>query len=363
MRIPLALPSIGELERVYVSEAISSGWISGTGPHVAAFERSLATKLRRDHVVAVSSGTTALEVALLACGIGPGDEVLVPALTFVAPAAAVRTVGARPVLCDVTAGTWTIDPAEAASLLSGSTKAIIAVDLMGHPCDYDALSTLGLPIIEDAAQAHGSSYRSRSTGSFGRVSIMSFHANKTITTGEGGCIATDDPELAERMRLIVNHGMSPDRPYHHDVVGRNARMTNLAAALGVAQVERWDELVSAHRRVGEHYERLLTSAGIPGRAAAPWADCVCWLQPVRLHSRDAVVTAVRAQRIDVRAVWPALSTVDLYRDAVRRPCPVAEHLSAQLAWLPTWSAMPDSAIQEVVTAVVEAARATRMPHR
>jgi perosamine synthetase len=229
--VPLSRVTLSDLERTFAHAAVDSGWISGTGGYVRDFEQGLAARLGRRHVVAVGNGTLALELALLALEIGPGDEVIVPALTFVAPAAAVRAVGATPVFADVTAESWTVDPARAAELVTPRTRAVVAVDLLGHPCDADSLAALGVPLVEDAAQAHGALYRGRPAGSLGVVSTFSFHANKTVSTGEGGCLATDDPGLAERARLIANHGMTAARPYWHTVVGRNFRMTNVTAAI------------------------------------------------------------------------------------------------------------------------------------
>lgn len=354
IRIPLSMPNIGGLERQYVDDAIAGGWISGTGPYITAFEDAVRGRLDRSFVVAMSSGTQALEITLQALGIGEGDEVIVPALTFAAPAAAVVTAGALPIFADVTASNWTINPAEVARLITSKTKAIIAVDVMGHPCDFSALQEFEVPIIEDAAEAHGSRYKGKLTGSFGVVSIFSFHANKVITTGEGGCVATDDAELAAKVRLIANHGMTPNRPYHHDVVGRNGRMTNLAAAVGLAQMERWDELIAGRIRAGRVYEEHLASAECKLRPADRWVSVTPWLQTVLTPNRDDRVTSVRQVGIDARAIWPAISDLPLYLKSVRRPCPVASYLSSQGVWLPTWSNMSNESIIEVVQVLEEA---------
>lgn len=347
MRVPLSRPDIGPLERRYVDDAITGGWISGSGGYVKRFEEAVQARLARSHAVAMSSGTQSLEILLQALGVGRDDEVVVPALTFAAPAAAVASSGALPVLADITEETWTIDPAAVASLITPKTKAIIAVDVMGHPCDYQALEALGIPIIEDAAEAHGSRYRGTLTGKFGVASAFSFHANKAITTGEGGCVVTDDTELAEKVRLISNHGMSASRPYHHDVVGRNGRMTNLSAAVGLGQMERWEDLITGRFRTGTLYESHLPSAGLTSRPVADWAFVTPWLYTVLLTGRDRAVTALRDAGIDARAVWPAISDLPIYKAGVRRPCPVASYISARAMWLPTWSAMGEEVICEV----------------
>ncbi len=257
MRVPLCQVQLSDKEISYAEDALNTGWISGTGAYVEKFERAVAAKVECERVVAVSSGTTALHLALLALDIGPGDEVIVPALTFVSPAAVVKHVGGRPVFADIAPDSWTLDTDHVRQLINDRTKAIIAVDLLGHSCDYEKLSRLGVTLIEDAAQAHGARYRNKPVGSFGRMSTFSFHANKAVCSGEGGCVATNDHELADHMRLITNHGMSPQRPYWHDVVGHNFRMTNVTAAIGLGQVERWEQLVAARNQVAEAYRQGL----------------------------------------------------------------------------------------------------------
>ncbi|WNM35528.1 aminotransferase class I/II-fold pyridoxal phosphate-dependent enzyme [Streptomyces sp. Li-HN-5-11] len=352
MRFPLSQPTLGKEESDNVRDAMTSGWISGTGPYVSAFERALEQITGRASATAVSSGTTALELVLSALGVGPGDEVVVPALTFAAPAAAVLTVGAVPVLCDIDPGTWTIDPDAAGDLLTPRTKAVIAVDLMGHPCDYERLAELEVPIVEDAAQAHGARTGKGPAGGFGIASIFSFHVNKAITTGEGGAVLTDDPELADRVRLLAHHGMKESSRYHHSVAGRNGRMTNLSAAIGTAQAGRWDELVAGRAEVGRRYDAHLAGHGFTPRPKQPWASPSCWLYCVTAPERDAAVERARRGGVDARAIWPALSDLPLYREYAPRPCVHASRVSSTAMWLPTWSHMPE----EDVAAVAEALR-------
>lgn len=355
MQIPLSSVNLSDREMRYVRDALETGWISGTGDYVRWFEEAVAAKVGRKYAVAVSNGTVAIEAALRALGIGPGDEVIVPALTFVAPAAMVCAVGAQPVFADVTADDWTIDPAEVAELITPCTKAIIAVDVLGHPCDYDALEQFGLPIVEDAAEAHGARYKGRPAGSLGLVSAFSFHANKAITTGEGGCVVTDDAELANRIRLLTNHGMTPERPYWHDLVGFNFRMTNLTAAIGVGQVERWDALVAARQRSAAAYDVLLAGCGLQRRPVAPWATEACWLYTVASPYRDLLLRNLRDAGVDARAVWPALCDLPIYADACRGDYPVARQVAATAFWLPTWADMPPKALRQVVDALRQAA--------
>jgi perosamine synthetase len=349
VRYPLSKPNLGRLELAYSHEAIATGWISGTGSFVQRFESALCAITAREYSIATSSGTSALDVVLQAIGVGPGDEVIVPALTFAAPAAAVLNAGATVVLCDVDPVHWTIDVAELSNLISSRTKAIVAVNIMGHPCDFHGLEAFGIPVIEDAAEAHGACYRGKPAGSFGVASIFSFHVNKAVTTGEGGAVLTDDPELAARCRMIANHGMTAELPYVHQLAGRNARLNNISAAIGLAQAERWIELTSAREAAWSSYRELLSQIPqVRARPVASWATHSCWLGCVYTSVPDEVTRRARRADIDVRRIWPALSRLPIYADAVRRSCPVAEDVSMSSIWLPTWAYMDPAEIGEIV---------------
>lgn len=347
--IPLSSVDLGEREHAYTRDAMETGWISSTGPYVERFECALAKRLDRRTAISTCSGTAALDLALRALGIGPGDEVIVPALTFAAPASAVVNVGATPRFVDVSAETWTIAPAEVERARSHRTRLVIAVDLLGHPCDYEALAAIGLPILEDAAQAHGALYRGRPTGSFGVASILSFHANKTITTGEGGAVLTDDVELAARIRLLNGHGMTRDRPYHHPIAGTNQRMTNLCAALGLAQVERWDELVTARRALSARYDAAFADLDLQRRPVAAWATEAPWLYTIAVREREALVRACREAGVDARAIWPLVPHQPAF--AAHGTWPNALAASRRALWLPTSSVMGDEDVACVVKAV------------
>ncbi|MFE9098038.1 DegT/DnrJ/EryC1/StrS family aminotransferase [Streptomyces sp. NPDC007264] len=353
--VPLSRPSLSALERSHVQGALEDGWISGTGGLVTRFEEALSRRIGRGHTIAVANGTMGLELALRGLGIGPGDEVVVPAFTFAAPATTVLAVGARPVPADVDPDTWTICPRAARAARTPRTRAVIAVDVLGHPADYDALRALDLPVIQDAAEAHGARYRGRPVGGQGDLSVFSFHANKAITTGEGGSVSTDSPHLAERMRLLANHGMTPQQPYVHEVVGRNFRMTNLTAALGLGQLERWDELIGARNDVARRYAERLDPSEYAPRPVAPWAEYSCWLHTVTAPAerRAAVLAHLRARGIDARAVWPPLHE----QPVLGRPgtdCPVARDIAQRAFWLPTYAGMPDTDIDLVAAALAEA---------
>jgi perosamine synthetase len=352
--IPLSSPDLTATERGYVLAALDSGWISGTGPYITDFELRFSQKCNRHHAIAVANGTLALELVLRGLGIGPGDEVIVPALTFAAPASSVLAVGATVVLADISPETWTLDPERVAEAITPKTRAMIAVDVLGHPAEYDALDKFGLHIIEDAAEAHGARYKGQPCGSFGVASIFSFHANKSITTGEGGCVTTDSPDLAGSMRLLANHGMRAERPYVHDVLGRNFRMTNLVAAVGLGQLDRWDELLAGRARVCETYDHLLDSAACRGRPVAAWADYSPWLHTITVESPAPILAYVRERGVDARAIWPTLASQPLFGPV--RHCPVAEEIAASALWLPTSSAMTDEDVTFVASTVNDALR-------
>ena len=235
--IPVSAPTLAGNEKRYVMDCLESNWISARGKYVEQFEAAFAEFCGVRHGVSCTNGTVALHLALLALGIGPGDEVIVPTLTFVATANAVRYCGATPVFVDCEPETWNIDPGLIESRITPKTKAIIVVHLYGHPVDMDAVMSLadrhGLFVVEDAAEAHGAIYRGRMVGSIGHIATFSFFGNKVISTGEGGMVTTDDAELARIVRLLKEQGMDPKRRYWYPVVGYNYRMTNVTAAIGL----------------------------------------------------------------------------------------------------------------------------------
>ena len=356
--IPLSSVSIGPKEIAYVTEAIETGWISSTGKFVAEFEKALATVTRRSYALAVTNGTVALEVVLRALGVGPGDEVIVPALTFVAPAAAVATVGALPVFAEVTEESWTLDVRDVVRHITPKTKAILAVDLLGHPCDYDALAAVasGIPIVEDAAQAHGASYKGSPAGSFGLASTFSFHANKAIATGEGGAVLTDSKELLDLLWLYTNHGMTKERPYYHEIVGHNFRMTNLTAAIGLGQVERWGELTAARNRVAAMYDYCLNGVkGLYRRPVADWATESCWLYAVGISGgkKNHVLDALRQAKVDSRAIWTSLPELSIYAKGVKGEYLNAKKISHEVIWLPTSAVMTVESVNYIADIIIK----------
>lgn len=350
LRIPISNASITELERRYVDDCMATGMISGTGSYVRRFEQALATWVDRKHACAVMNGTAALEIALTALGVGAGDEVLVPAMTFVAPAAAIRRMGATVRLVDVGEDDWCIDPKRVADHITPRTKAIIAVDIFGHPANFYLLRQFGLPIIEDAAQAHGAQYDGQMCGSLGDISTFSFFANKALTTGEGGAVLTDDDELAERIRLLVNHGMTPQRRYWHEVVGTNARLSNLQAAIGLAQVERSEALTGRRRQVAARYRANIPPQwGFEGRpVASERARESCYLFTLLHPDRDRIIRNLNDMGIDARRVWYSISEMPLYMDSAFGEYPVSERICQQGLSLPTSALMTDAEVDDVI---------------
>lgn len=361
IRIPVAEPFLRENEFKYATEAILSTWISSKGKYIPAFEESFSSYCGTKYGVATSNGTTALHLALVALGIGQGDEVIVPNLTFAATINVVLHAGATPVLVDVEEDSWCVSPQAIKAAITERTKAIIPVHLYGQPCDMESIMEIArshrLYVIEDCAEAHGAEFKGQKVGSFGDVGCFSFFGNKVITTGEGGMCLTDNPDLAERMRLYRDHGMSRERRYWHDVVGYNYRMTNIQAAIGVAQVERIDNLLAKRAKVEQNYKSALE--GIPrlrlqredllGRKKITWLVSIL-TEP---EMRDVIMKKLEDNRVDVRPFFYPLSSMDIYKPFVRKPMPVSERISACGINLPTTIDLPLSAVKRIGTILNE----------
>jgi perosamine synthetase len=362
--IRVAEPDLSGNELKYVSDCVRSTWISSTGAYIQKFEQSLADFCGARHAISTNNGTTALHLALVALGIGPGDEVIVPTLTYIASANAVKYCGATPVFVDCVAETMTIDPADAERKISRRTKAIMPVHLYGHPANMADIATLarsrGIAIVEDAAEAHGATSHGRKVGALGDCGVFSFFGNKIVTTGEGGAVLANDAALAARLRLYRGQGMDPDRRYWFPVMGYNYRMTNVAAAIGLAQMERIETHLAARRQVARWYEeRLAEHAGIfdlPYTAA--WATHVYWMYTVVLRSasaqrRDAVMSDMSAKGIETRPVFYPMHQLPPYKDDAGH-YPVADRLSASGINLPTHAGLTEDDIDRIVAALIEA---------
>lgn len=341
--IPVAEPVLAGNEKKYVNQCLESGWISGSGSYVEAFEKGFADFCGVDHAVSIVNGTAALHVALLALGIGHGDEVIVPDLTFIASANAVTYCGAQPVFADVDAATWTLDSHDAAAKISARTKAIMPVHLYGHPANMTPILELAkehdLRIIEDAAEAHGAEYKGQRVGSIGDIAAFSFFGNKVVTTGEGGMITTNDEKLAARARLLKGQGMNPERRYHFPIVGYNYRMTNLQAAIGVAQMERIDWFIERRREVAAWYDNALKNLPVTTMTEASWAKSVYWLYSICVPEgidRDLLMARLLDKGIETRPFfYPTHLQPPYLRAAEGQTFPVTTKLGAQGLSLPS----------------------------
>jgi perosamine synthetase len=364
LTIPVNEPVLGTSELAYVREAVETGWISSDGRFVGEFERAFAAFCGRRHGVAVCNGSAALEVATAAVNLQPGDEVILPTFTIIACAAAIIERGAIPVLVDSEPDTWNMDTHQIADRITPRTRAIMPVHIYGHPVDMDPLLELAgahhLMVIEDAAEVHGAEYRGRRCGSLGDVSTFSFYANKIITTGEGGMLVTDDDALAERCRLHRNLCFQGPRRFVHQELGRNFRMTNLQAAVGVAQMERIEQSIAKKRWIGQSYTEHLQ--GIPGLLLPierPWAKHVYWVYGLVLDDTVPFDATEFARRLAARGVqtrpffWP-MHEQPVFRQMglfLNERYPVAERLARRGLYLPSGMALTESQLGHVCDAV------------
>jgi perosamine synthetase len=352
-RYPLARPILGERERKYLLEAYDSGWISSRGKFIPEFESKFASYVGTNFGVATSNGTTALHLALTALGISKGDEVIVPDLTFVSPANAVSYTGARPTFADSNREYWGVDEQTIRKRVSAKTKAIIVVHLYGHPVDLDPIMELcesrSLTLIEDCAEAHGAEYRHKKVGGFGKISCFSFYGNKMLTTGEGGMCLTQSEALADRMRMLRDHGAQRTRHFWHPIIGFNYRMTNLQAAIGCAQLETLRQRLEQYIRIGHEYTRRLSkSERFVTHPEADWARCIFWMYTILVKgltpkTRDALTQRLADKGIETRPMFPPVSRFPPYVK-YRQGNPVAASLSRRGLSLPTY---PELTIDDV----------------
>ncbi|MGD0727016.1 MAG: DegT/DnrJ/EryC1/StrS family aminotransferase [Spirochaetia bacterium] len=359
--IPISQPSLGELERRYLIDAFDSGWISSIGHYIEELEKSFAVYCGTEHAVAVSNGTVAIHLALEALGIEEGDEVIVPDLTFVATANAVRHANGVPVIVDVDRETMCMDPAALARAITPKTRAVIPVHLYGHPADMDRIMRIatarGIAVVEDAAEAHGAAIGGKRVGSFGRCGTFSFFGNKIMTTGEGGMITTDDGELAGRLRFLRDHGMSRERKYWHTEIGYNYRMTNLQAAIGVAQLQRIDSLIEQKRSVIERYRknfsgmrRVTLNPCKPGFKNTYWMLCLSfdgWNE----QSRSVSMAGLKERKIDTRPFFYPLTDMPMYRSPIHET-PVTHDLSYRGINLPSFVGISNEQIDYICENVI-----------
>jgi dTDP-4-amino-4,6-dideoxygalactose transaminase len=357
-RVYLSPPEVGAEERRMLLEAFDSNWIAPVGPDIDAFERELAERAGVGHAVALSSGTAALHLGLLLAGVGSGDDVLVPSFTFVATAGAVTYLGANPVLVDCSSANWGIDPDLVATELASRARlgrlpaAVVTVDLYGQCADYDGLTRAcneyGVPLIEDAAEALGASYRSRPAGSFGMAGVFSFNGNKIITTSGGGMLVSDSADLVDRARFLATQARDPFPHYEHSVIGYNYRLSNLLAALGRGQLRGLDSHIDRRRRIDARYRSAL--AGVPGIRFMPIADYGepnWWLTCIEVDpehfgaDREEIRLALEAVDIESRPTWKPLHLQPVFAGAPTIGGAVCARIFERGLCLPTGSALSE----------------------
>jgi perosamine synthetase len=365
-QIPLVRPTFDGKEMEYVTDCIMTGWVSSQGKYVGQFESNFAEFIGSKDALAVSNGTVALHLALVALGIGPGDEVLIPNLTFASPANAVLYVGATPIFVDVDPTSMAIDFHEAKKFISNKTRAIIVVHLYGYPAFMDILHQISsfhnLYVIEDCAEALGTRYQGTHVGNFGDAATFSFFGNKTITTGEGGMIIFRDQSLMKKAKILRDHGMSPDRRYWHDEIGYNYRLTNLQAALGVAQLERVNFFIERKRWIAEQYNSFLREVlglHLPQDGGDVYNSY--WLYTIILDRdfafrRDAILKYLKDRGVEVRPVFYPLHRMPPYKKYVEDDAlfPIANWLSDCGISLPSSIELSRDEIRRVCAHLVEA---------
>ncbi len=361
--IPVWEPVLDGNEQRYVHDCLETNWISSLGRYITRFEEAFARWCGMPHGVACSSGTAALHLSLVALGIGPGDEVIIPDFTLIVSANTVILAGAKPVLADVDPKTWCLDPRKVEEKVTARTRAIMPVHMYGHPCDMPALSDIArrhrLAVIEDCAEGHGAEIAGRKVGAFGDAGCFSFYGNKILTTGEGGMVLTRDAALAARLRLLRDQGFEPPR-FVHRVVGFNYRLTNLQAAIGLAQTEKADEKVRRKREIASWYLDLLKSeADVEVPAEAPGAKNVYWMFGVKLgprfsQGRDAVMEELKERGVETRAFFCPMHRQPVFQDGgdprwpdVRGDFPVSDDLWERGLYLPSGPGLTRAQAEEV----------------
>lgn len=357
--IPVNQPDLSPKAREYVLDAITSGWVSSAGPYIKRFEDAYAKWLGVNHAVTVVNGTVALHLALAALDVGKGDEVIMPDLTIISCPLAAMYCGATPVFVDVDPVTFTIDPKQIKAKITKKTRVIMPVHLYGHPCDMDPIMAIArkhkLFVVEDAAEAHGAKYKGKLVGSIGDIGTFSFYANKVVTTGEGGMVVTNNKKLAERMRLQKDLAHSSKKRFYHEQVGFNYRMTNLAAALGLAQLESVEKYIAKKKWMARMYEKYLR--GIPYLILPPqmpWAESVYWMYAITLKpdapmTKDELRKKLFERGVDTRDFFYPLHTQPILKNYHRKGdrFPVSVSASNRGFYVPSGLAITEAQIKHV----------------
>lgn len=352
-KIPVYQPSLTGNEKKYVNECLDSTWISSKGKFVNEFESSFASYTSVKHATSVCNGTVALHLALVALGVGTGDEVIVPTLTYIASVNAIAYTGAIPVFVDSLSDTWQMDPEDVRIKITPRTKAIMAVHLYGHPCDMEPIAKIAkehsLFVVEDCAEAFGAFYKGKHVGSFSDIATYSFFGNKTITCGEGGMVVTNDETLFDRVVHFKGQGLAKHREYWHDVIGYNYRMTNICAAIGLAQLEQADEFIAKKRQIAEWYKDGLK--GVPVTVHGQFGEVKhsYWMVSILTETpeqRDPLRDALAAAGVETRPLFYPVHTMPMYASKFQRH-PVAESLGWRGINLPSWPGVAKEQVESV----------------
>jgi perosamine synthetase len=357
MKIPIYQPTLTGNEKKYVDDCFQSNWISSKGKYISKFELKFAEYNKIKYATTVSNGTAALHLAMVALGIGKNDEVIVPSLTYIASVNAITYTGATPIFADSDSSTWQINPRDIKRKITTKTKAIMVVHLYGHPCDMDAITTIAkendLFIIEDCAEAFGSKYKGQQVGTFGNIATYSFYGNKTITTGEGGMVVTNDNALYERCIHFKGQGLAKHRQYWHDVIGYNYRMTNICAAIGLAQLEQADDFINKKRQIAIWYKEEMK--GLPLIVHQEAKDCfhTYWMVNILLDNpnhRDSLRDCLAKAGIETRPMFSPVHTMPMYCQKFQH-LHQAENLGRRGINIPSWPGLKKDDVMFIINII------------
>lgn len=359
MKISVYKPSLTGNEKKYVDDCIDTSWISSKGKYNNLFSEEFTRYIGVKYATTVTNGTLALHLALLALGIGEGDEVIVPSFTYIASANAVKYTGAEVVFADSLEDSWQIDPEDIERKITKKTKAIMPVHLYGHPCDMDRIMDIAkknrLFVIEDCAEAIGSEYKGQKVGSFGDIAAFSFFGNKTITCGEGGMVITNNKTLFERANHIKGQGLATHREYWHDIIGYNYRMTNIAAAIGLAQLEQVDKFIDRKIEISELYKKELENLPLKVHESVGDVKHTYWMVSIscnNIEDRESLRNYLREKGIETRPTFYPVHTMPMY-DYKYQSLPVAEKLGWSGMNLPSYPELKDEEVKYVCECIKE----------
>ncbi len=349
--IPIYQPTLDGNEKKYVNECLDTSWISSRGEFIPRFENDFRKYIGVEHATAVSNGTVALHLAIVTLGIGPGDEVIVPSFTYIASVSTIAITGATPVFVDSLEDTWQMDPQDVKRKITTHTKAIMAVHLYGHPCEMDELVKFAkennLFLIEDCAEAFGSTYKKKHVGTFGDLATFSFYGNKTITTGEGGVVVTNDETLYDRAYHLKMHGLAKYRQYWHDVLGFNYRMTNICAAIGLAQIEKANEKILKKRQIAKWYNDALKDLPVKHHCEYGEVFHSYWMYSILVESpkiREELREYLNDRGIETRPTFFPVHTMPMFSHKFQK-LPVAEYLGWHGINMPSWPGLSQDKIE------------------